>query len=396
MNSIWLYSHDGEGLGHLRRNLNIATAATAEFRDLSAVLLTGSPFSSLFQMPRRSDSIKIPAVSKTGSGKYRPVARAFSDEQAAQLRARLLKDALRSAPPDVLVVDKHPAGLNGELLPALRWLRKNSPKTRIFLGLRDILDEGRAVRNEWSRESIVSVIRRFYHRIWIYGDPRVFDSLATYDWSPEVARKARYCGYVLAELPRKWRPVSGAAQIVASVGGGSDGFEVLHAVIRSYEELSRTFPNLQARIFAGPMMPRASFRKLRQRAAALSGIVIERFSKNFLLYASQARAVVSMAGYNSAAELVAMGCCPILVPRCAPRREQLVRAEAFEKLGLARLVPPQDIVEGALTKAIRLALNTDSAAGAASHVANFNGYAQILRDLRHTIRTGTVEKLLNV
>ena len=47
-----------------------------------------------------------------------------------------------------------------------------------------------------------------------------------------------------------------------------------------------------------------------------------------------------MAGYNSTFEALAAGQRPILMPRRNPRREQAIRAERLEGLGLADVVDP--------------------------------------------------------
>ena len=53
---------------------------------------------------------------------------------------------------------------------------------------------------------------------------------------------------------------------------------------------------------------------------------------------SRAAAVLEMAGYNSTFEALAAGHRPVLVPRRAPRAEQLIRAERLASLGLADVI----------------------------------------------------------
>ena len=60
-------------------------------------------------------------------------------------------EPLLAADPDLLIVDKEPTGFRGELLPTLETLT-NSGRTRIVLGLRDVLDEPEVLASEWERK----------------------------------------------------------------------------------------------------------------------------------------------------------------------------------------------------------------------------------------------------
>jgi predicted glycosyltransferase len=55
---------------------------------------------------------------------------------------------------------------------------------------------------------------------------------------------------------------------------------------------------------------------------------------------SEANIVISMGGYNTVVEALSARRPLIIVPRLAPRREQLIRAGLMEDLGLARVVLP--------------------------------------------------------
>ena len=67
---VLLYSHDSVGLGHLRRNLAIASEITAKFENASVMIVTGSSCATQFDLPRNTDLIKIPTISKNDTGDY--------------------------------------------------------------------------------------------------------------------------------------------------------------------------------------------------------------------------------------------------------------------------------------------------------------------------------------
>ena len=183
---IYLYSHDGDGLGHLRRNLNIARAITKGIPQSRTVLLTGSLLPGAFGLPERCDFIKIPSVKKVAPSEYVPHLSRGSEKMVRDLRVSILEAAMKRVPPDLLIVDRHPQGLQGELLPALRWLKRNSPRTRLVLGLRDVLDEPAQIEREWRADGTLDVFREMYDRIWLYTDDSVYPTADAYDFAPEL------------------------------------------------------------------------------------------------------------------------------------------------------------------------------------------------------------------
>jgi len=85
--------------------------------------------------------------------------------------------------------------------------------------------------------------------------------------------------------------------------------------------------------------------------------------------------VVCMGGYNTLLEALAQGVPTVCVPRISPRTEQLIRASSFEKLGLLRMISPQDLTPDLLAAAIGAALRLDrtETMERTNSALNFNG-----------------------
>jgi predicted glycosyltransferase len=92
-------------------------------------------------------------------------------------------------------------------------------------------------------------------------------------------------------------------------------------------------------LVTGPLMPAAEADAIRTAAAGLDAEVLP-FRADMEAVISSARAVVSMAGYNTVSEIVQTGVPALLVPRVRPSREQLVRAEQVVAEGAARMLHP--------------------------------------------------------
>lgn len=144
-----LYSHDGFGLGHFRRNLVIARALTEARSDASVLLACAAEGVETFPLPAGVDFLRLPGLRKVANGKYVGRRLALDERELVSLRAGLLAATVAGFRPDVLLADKHPLGVRGELLPALNRLGHQGG--RAALGLRDVLDDGRTTRDEWHR-----------------------------------------------------------------------------------------------------------------------------------------------------------------------------------------------------------------------------------------------------
>src|SRR5438045_9414703 len=67
---ILIYSHDTFGLGHLRRCRVIAHALVERYKQLSVLILSGSPIIGSFDFRARVDFVRVPGVIKLRNGEY--------------------------------------------------------------------------------------------------------------------------------------------------------------------------------------------------------------------------------------------------------------------------------------------------------------------------------------
>lgn len=334
-----LYSHDALGLGHVRRNLAIAGALSDARPDAAILLLAGAAQAHAFPAPPGVDFLTLPALRKNAAGGYAPRSLAAPLRQVLALRSATLTAALDAFAPDLLVVDKLPRGVLGELEPALHALRERG-STRIVLGLRDILDEPAVARRQWHEDRGWATVARLYDAVWVYGDRRVNDVAAECDVPAALAGRVQYTGY-LAPRPRPRRP---GPHALCLVGGGEDG----HALATAF--LAAPLPKgWSGTVVTGPFMPALQRRQLERQAAAGAGAhQVVGFVDDVGPLLAQAGAVVAMAGYNTAVELLAAGVPALLVPRERPRAEQLVRARHLSRLGLARMLRQAEATPAAI------------------------------------------------
>lgn len=355
------YSHDGLGLGHTRRHLAVATALARIAPDATILLATGAEEFVRHGLPRQIEILKLPGLRKDANEKYSSRRLPISGGEIRTLRSELLRAAVKNLQPDVVLVDKHPFGASGEFKAGLKLLRRLGG--RAVLGLRDILDEPAQVLREWQPFRMQRRIAEYYDEVFIYGDRTIFDSVTAYEFPPALAGKTSYVGYVfnpehklaLENFERPFPPRGKRKRpvVLATTGGGEDGFRALEYFIRA----SANAPWRGFVVF-GPMMPDAQIASL-QALAVQNGVSYRSFVPHLSALFGELDALVCMGGYNTLVEAAALGVPAVCVPRVAPRTEQLIRAEAFARLGLLQIAHPQELNPQSLREKISFALKTE-------------------------------------
>ncbi len=357
---FFLYSHDGMGLGHVRRQLAIASAVTARQPDAQVLLATSVDEVASLGLPSNVDTLKLPGLRKIHNAHYASRRLGLPSSEIRSLRAALLSTAVHSFRPDVVLVDKHPLGADGEFRPALEVAKDSGART--VLGLRDILDDDESILREWKADSIREAITDYYDLVLVYGDQRVFDPVERYRFSRTIAARTRFCGYVVhqngdrtigAQTASADEARGQASRVVlGTTGGGEDGF----AVLRTFIQAAAGAP-WKAVAVAGPLLDEREYRRL-ENLAQEAGVTLHRFVPCLSNFFHVVDGLVCMGGYNTLAEAVSIGTPTVCVPRVAPRREQLLRSEAFERLGLLRSLHPANLSVEGLRREVALALAT--------------------------------------
>src|SRR5437667_9721529 len=232
---FFFYSHDGMGLGHVRRHIAIAAALHETTPEIQILLATSVDEVASLGLPPNVDTLKLPGLRKIADAEYSPRRLGIPKAQMRNLRSGILLEAVKGFGPDVVLVDKHPFGAGGELEPALDAAKSGG--ARLVLGLRDILDDPVAVKKEWERERLQQRLCEYFDLVLIYGLQAIFDPILAYELSAAIADRAEYCGYVVNHGACAWCPgdclhlngVSGTSQptVLCTVGGGEDGFGLL-------------------------------------------------------------------------------------------------------------------------------------------------------------------------
>jgi predicted glycosyltransferase len=339
------YANELVGLGQLRRTLAI-TARLAESPSApSSLILTGSPLEPTFRLPSRVDTVRLPGRSRDGVGRVYSARLEIDSDELRSLRANIALASATSFRPNVAVVDKLPLGQDGELKAALEALKQRGD-CKLVLGLRDIEDSPENVRRKWTAE-MRDAVERLYDAVLVYGpesSPDAIDCIGDLHLDVPV----HHVGYVGTPIPESGPADLSGDYVLVTGGGGFDGYRLL----ATFAEAVRLRPlSCRAVMITGPLMAREQRERLFALARGLDILVCERRTDMEYVIAG-ARAVVSMAGYNTVSEVMRARKPALLVPRAGPSQEQLIRARSLAAAGLQEMLHPSDLTPGSLREAL--------------------------------------------
>ena len=353
--SLLMYSHDGFGLGHLRRNTAIATRFVEEMSGSTALMLVGCPGGAFFELPPGVDFIKVPSIIKVGTGLWRPRTLRLDVEKTRAIRAATILKAAELFKPDVFLVDYTPTGVWGELLPTLQMLKGQKDPPKVILGLRDILDAPEVTRELWRKDRAYDAISQYYDGVFIYGCREVFDTAAQYGLDGALAGKVTFCGYLCSDegdVPkapmREDLQLADNKLVVVTAGGGHDAYPMMRTCMEAFRLIGKDLP--LAVVITGPLMEHEQMESLRRQAKGLPVRMLRYV--NDLGYMNAADVVITMASYNTLLDAIRLRKRILAIPREGPSAEQRIRSEVFSRLGLVQAIRPEQLSPSLLAQAI--------------------------------------------
>jgi len=336
---VLIYSHDTFGLGHLRRCRAIAHSLVDADASLSVLILSGSPIIGSFDFRSRVDFVRVPGVIKLRNGEYVSLNLHINIEETLAMRSSIIRHTADIFDPDMLIVDKEPLGLRGEVRPTLDLLRGRG--TPLILGLRDVMDDPGALETEWERKNVIPALNEYYDELWVYGLPQICDPLAGLDLPASVRRRMVYTGYLRRNVPVAVTapPIADLPDgefLLATAGGGGDGDSLIDWVLAAYENDPGGLPPML--LVFGPFMLPDLQTAFSARAASLPKVQTITFDTRLENLMARAAGVVAMGGYNTFCEILSFDKPSLIVPRTTPRLEQYIRAQRAAELGLVAVL----------------------------------------------------------
>jgi predicted glycosyltransferase len=327
--------------------------------DISILILTGSPMLHSFRVTKGIDYIKLPCLKRSEAGDLGVRFLDLESDEVIELRKQLILSSVRSFRPDVIFVDKKPAGLAGELEPALRYVKSSMPATKVVLVLRDILDAPEPTMEQWRKSASDEAVEWYYDSVLVLGSAPIFDVREEYCFSYGVQKKVIHCGYVKRQRGRRSRNSIraelgvGADEklVLVTAGGGADGCALMQACVAGLNFIPSE-AKVKTLIVTGPEMSAPRCAQIRRDLAGRNDVNVLEFTDDLMSYMDAADLIISMAGYNTVCELLTLRKRAILAPRVDPVAEQRIRAERMSAFGLFETLLPSRLTPWAVADAV--------------------------------------------
>jgi predicted glycosyltransferase len=388
---LLFYCQHSLGMGHLVRSFAIAGGLANNF---DVVFLNGGPLPEGQKPPEKIEIVNLPPLGFDSEMQLLSRDHSHTVAQAQKIRMEIMRKALNSARPDVLLIELFPFGRKkfaGELIAILEDARALNTPPIVVCSLRDILVE----RNQHHDEFACHRANRYFDAVLVHSDSHFARLEESFHPCSPLKVPVHYTGFVTreqrddAESQARREP-----RIVVSAGGGLVGEALLRTAIQAYEVL-RAPDKPEMRIIGGPFIPEESWQTLEEIARRKQGISLIRSVPDLGMELRNAAASISQCGYNTAMDVLRSRVPALVVPFSGEKQdEQMNRAHRLERLGALRVLEPERLDAQTLAAEVQHLLHFQPSA----IELNMNGVentAQMLKDLVQERRTAAKNHLTN-
>lgn len=388
---ILYYIHYHNSFGHFQIVLAQVQAIKEQNPDFDVLVVSGgTPLNSL-SFPSNVGFVQMPSLgpqTKDFSG-LKSDSLSLSTDQIIKMRKEMLLSLVKNFRPNVIVTEFFPFGrlrLKGEILPMIQYAKKHLAGCKIISSMMDIY--GRNVKNSNKANRLVnSRLARYYDFVFIHGDPKVHR--INQKFTPAIKNKIIYTGYLLTKkkghlispqtLRRQYSKAVDRPLIVASAGGGMDGFHLIKNVVKAAKLLNSEKIKYDFVVSTGSFISEKDHRTLLKLVETCRSVQLKKFTPNLFDLVEAADLSISMGGYNTCAEILSSPTNAIIVPRDF-EPEQKLRAQSLKGLDLVETIYPNDITPRVLASRITKTLTSTHMrhninTNGANFVASFIGSA---------------------
>jgi predicted glycosyltransferase len=344
MKRLLFYCQHILGMGHLVRSMEIVRGLTSEFQ---VCFINGGEIVKGFDIPSDVEVVNLPAI-KTDSEfqELQAVDPTHTLAEVQEIRQTMLLEVCDRFRPDVLMIELFPFGrrrFSFELIPLLEAAKAMG--TKVVCSLRDIVvTKSDRTKHE---EKVCRLMNQYFDLLLVHGDPQFQPLEETFSRIQDLKSEVHFTGYVVqpqptieAELPdlNPKKPL-----ILASIGGGRFGHELLDCLIESAAILKHEIPH-QIQIFTGPFMPDWKLMELQMAALDCPNVRVDRYTPHLMSYMQRADLSISMSGYNTTMNVLTTGVRSMLLPFIGnDDQEQRIRAQKLSDLGVVNLIEREEL-----------------------------------------------------
>ncbi|SHJ10134.1 glycosyltransferase family protein [Halodesulfovibrio aestuarii] len=388
------------GMGHFFRSLEIDKALV----DHEVTLVTGGtplsitypPHVQVIELPPLSMDEEFGAFIRTDKDGSKHILSEAELEIIKLQRTDILTETLKALQPDVFLIELFPFGrkqFSFELMPVLELAKQNAfPNMYTICSVRDILVE--KTKQQQFEERVLSILNSYFDAVLVHTDPKVITLDATFPRINEITIPIYNTGYI-TPLPHDLCPEAVRESlsitpdtpfILGSIGSGSVHPEIMQQLAAASILLNRTTPH-RLLISTGPFMQPDARTRIQELCAPYPHITVTDFISDFITHLSAADLSLSMAGYNTTMNLLAVDTFGLVFP-FDQNREQRMRSTSLEKLGALKILEQKEMEPDRLSAILEQYVNTP--APPPQHYVDLQGAMKSVRILEQLLQSKAV------
>ena len=356
--TVLIYCQHVSGIGHYIRSSAIAQALS---QSMQVVMMVGGalPEGVSQGINQGVEVLRLPAIDLDEDGEsLRSLDERYSLGEAMLVRRQTLNQALNQWRPQVLLIEHFPLGrlmFIPEILPFLDAAQALEPAPLILCSLREVLapddEDDQVIKGTLS----YFLLNTCFDGVLVHGDPEFAQFETQLQSTLKLKIPLHYTGFVVPPSPTQ--PTATTLQLpeapylLVSAGGGRLGGTLLRTVIQAYQQLGLV-DRLQLLATAGIFLDEPQWQDLQTLAQSVPGVHLHRWIPNLTQVLSQARASISLCGYNTALDLMRTKTPALVIPGDEGTEEQVERATRLAQLGLVQTLPPEQLDCDAMGNAI--------------------------------------------
>lgn len=347
------YSPNTTGIGHESRAIALLTGLRHYLTTTEFLVVTSTSVPQQF-LWHNLEIVRLPAlVGKPTTDHLELAPRYLTKTKLSNvqgLRQSLLNSVFDNYRPDFVMVDHHPIGLDGEILP---WLMRKrfSPEQFVTAYIsRGVIAKSLFIQPPYVRiqrgVDVINVMDLYDHYYVLEQRERLNPEVLSSYTNADYADRVQFLDRVTIKSQDELLPANQVISlhqlpesrlVTASLGHNAVKEGLLEKIIQGFKLLNSS-ESLTLLVVLSPYLDTRTITRLESKYSS-KRVMIRPYIQDFVDILNVSAVAICRAGYNTVAELELTGCPALIIPEDYGSQEQLIRANSLPEPTFSVMMP---------------------------------------------------------